>query len=84
VFDRSIFHDCDIDSDAAGTKIVVNTLPVARYAVVPLESPSRLLVTFTPEDASAAVSSTDAAAGVPPPPDAAAGMAADPPGSSEP
>jgi len=49
VFERSIFHDCDIDSDASGTKVVLNTTPVTRYAVVPLEQPSRLLVTFTPQ-----------------------------------
>jgi hypothetical protein len=49
VFERSIFHDCDIDSDASGTKIVLNTTPVTRYAVVPLEEPPRLLVTFTPQ-----------------------------------
>lgn len=48
VFHRSIFRDCDIDSDASGTKVVVNTLPVTRYAVVPLDQPPRLLVTFTP------------------------------------
>jgi outer membrane protein assembly factor BamD len=49
VFDRSIFHDCDIQSDAGGTTVTVNTSPVSRYAVVPLNAPPRLLVTFTPE-----------------------------------
>jgi len=49
VFDRSIFHDCDIQSDAGGTTVVVNTSPVSRFAVVPLNAPPRLLVTFTPE-----------------------------------
>jgi outer membrane protein assembly factor BamD len=49
VFDRSIFHDCDIDSDANGTTVTVNTVPVSRFAIVPLERPSRLLVTFTPQ-----------------------------------
>ena len=49
VFDRSIFHDCDIQSDADGTTVTVNTWPVSRFAVVPLNAPSRLLVTFTPE-----------------------------------
>jgi outer membrane protein assembly factor BamD len=53
VFDRSIFHDCDVSSDAGGTKFIVNTDAVSRYAVVPLDQPPRLLVTFTP----AAVSS---------------------------
>jgi len=50
VFDRSIFKDSDIKSDADGTTITVNTTPVARFAIIPLEDPSRLLVTFTPED----------------------------------
>ncbi len=50
VFDRSIFHDCDIQTDAGGTTVTVNTSPVSRFAVVPLNAPQRLLVTFTPED----------------------------------
>ncbi|HVA40107.1 MAG TPA: outer membrane protein assembly factor BamD [Candidatus Binataceae bacterium] len=49
VFDRSIFHDCDIQTDAGGTTVTVNTSPVSRFAVVPLSAPPRLLVTFTPE-----------------------------------
>ncbi|MGH7915027.1 MAG: tetratricopeptide repeat protein, partial [Candidatus Binataceae bacterium] len=49
VFDRSIFHDCDIQTDAGGTTVTVNTSPVSRFAVIPLNAPSRLLVTFTPE-----------------------------------
>jgi outer membrane protein assembly factor BamD len=49
IFDRSIFHDCDIQSDAGGTTVTVNTSPVSRFAVVPLNAPPRLLVTFTPE-----------------------------------
>ncbi|HVB78332.1 MAG TPA: outer membrane protein assembly factor BamD [Candidatus Binataceae bacterium] len=49
VFDRSIFRDCDIQSDAGGTTVTVNTTPVSRFAVVPLIAPPRLLVTFTPE-----------------------------------
>jgi outer membrane protein assembly factor BamD len=56
VFDRSIFHDCDIQSDADGTTITVNTSPVSRFAVVPLNAPPRLLVTFTPADQSASPS----------------------------
>ncbi len=48
VFDRSIFRDCDISSDANGTTVTVNTSPVSRFAVVPLDAPPRLLVTFTP------------------------------------
>jgi outer membrane protein assembly factor BamD len=47
-FDRSIFHDCNVDSDSSGTKITVNTTPVSRFAVLPLTKPNRLLVTFTP------------------------------------
>lgn len=49
VFDRSIFKDCDVDSDAQGTTITVNTVPVSSFAVVPLSEPPRLLVTFTPQ-----------------------------------
>ena len=49
VFDRSIFKDCDIESDASGTIITVNTVPVSSFAVVPLTEPARLLVTFTPQ-----------------------------------
>jgi hypothetical protein len=47
VFDRSIFKDCDISSDAQGTTVTVNTVPVSSFAVVPLTEPPRLLVTFT-------------------------------------
>jgi outer membrane protein assembly factor BamD len=50
VFDRSIFKDCDVLSDSGQTTIRVNTLPVARFAIIPLEEPPRLLVTFTPRD----------------------------------
>ena len=49
-FDRSIFRDCDIQADPDGTTVTVNTSPVSRFAVVPLNAPPRLLVTFTPED----------------------------------
>jgi outer membrane protein assembly factor BamD len=47
VFDRSIFKDCDITDDAQGTLVTVNTVPVSSFAVVPLNEPPRLLVTFT-------------------------------------
>lgn len=50
VFDRSIFRDCDVQTDASGTTVTVNTTPVSRFAVVPLVAPPRLLVTFTPQD----------------------------------
>jgi outer membrane protein assembly factor BamD len=49
VFDRSIFKDCNVESDAQGTTVTVNTVPVSSYAVVPLTEPARLLVTFTPQ-----------------------------------
>ena len=61
VFDRSIFHDCDIESDSNGTTVTVNTVPVSRFAIVPLERPARLLVTFTPQTNP---SSTTASSGV--------------------
>jgi hypothetical protein len=47
-FDRSIFHDCQVETDSNGTKVTVNTTPVARFAITPVANPSRLLVTFTP------------------------------------
>jgi len=50
VFDRSIFKDSEIKSDAGGTTVTVNTTAVARFAIIPLQDPSRLLVTFTPEE----------------------------------
>ena len=49
VFDRSIFKDCDVKAENGGTTVTVNTVPVARFAIIPLEDPSRLLVTFTPQ-----------------------------------
>ena len=48
--DRSIFKDYEIKTDADGTTVTVNTTAVARFAIIPLEDPSRLLVTFTPEE----------------------------------
>ncbi len=60
VFDKSIFHDCDIESDADGTKITVNTTRVSRFAIVPLQGPSRLLVTFVPESGSPQTASFEA------------------------
>ncbi|HVC44552.1 MAG TPA: outer membrane protein assembly factor BamD [Candidatus Binataceae bacterium] len=56
-FERSIFHDCDIATDAGGTRITLNLTPVSRYAVVPLLAPPRLLVTFTPAAANTTASS---------------------------
>lgn len=49
-FDRSIFRDCSIETDSGGTKVTVNTVPVSRFAIVPLEEPARLLVTFVPQN----------------------------------
>jgi len=49
VFDKSIFKDCDVSSDSDGTTVTVNTVPVTNFAVVPLDEPPRLLVTFTPQ-----------------------------------
>ncbi|HEY6394417.1 MAG TPA: outer membrane protein assembly factor BamD [Candidatus Binataceae bacterium] len=48
VFDKSIFRDCDVASSGQATTITVNTLPVSKFAIVPLEGPPRLLVSFTP------------------------------------
>lgn len=49
VFDRSIFKDCDVETTPQGTTVTVNTVPVSKFAVVPLDGPPRLLVTFTAE-----------------------------------
>jgi len=49
VFDKSIFKDCSISSTKAGTTVTLNMQPVAHFAVVPLEAPPRLLMTFTPQ-----------------------------------
>lgn len=49
VFDKSIFKDCNVSSSSAGTTITLNMQPVAHFAVVPLEGPPRLLMTFTPQ-----------------------------------
>jgi len=51
VFDKSIFKDCSISSSSSGTTVTLNTRPVAHFAVVPLDAPPRLLMTFTPEKA---------------------------------
>ncbi|HUO03648.1 MAG TPA: outer membrane protein assembly factor BamD [Candidatus Binataceae bacterium] len=53
VFGKSIFKDCDITTDAAGTTVTLNTRPVSNFSVVALESPPRLLVSFTPEKTAA-------------------------------
>jgi outer membrane protein assembly factor BamD len=49
VFDKSIFKDCSISSTKDGTTVTLNMQPVAHFAVVPLEAPPRLLMTFTPQ-----------------------------------
>lgn len=48
VFDRSIFKDCDVKSDSGDTTVTVKTAEVSHFAIIPLEDPPRLLVTFTP------------------------------------
>ncbi|MDO8434498.1 MAG: outer membrane protein assembly factor BamD [Candidatus Binatus sp.] len=48
VFDKSIFKDCDVSSSSSATTITLNMSPVEHFAVIPLEQPSRLLMTFTP------------------------------------
>jgi|GEM_PF-395397 len=48
-FDKSIFKDCNISSSSAGTTVTLSMRPVAHFAVVPLEGPPRLLMTFTPQ-----------------------------------
>jgi len=48
VFDRSIFKDSEVKSEAGNTTVTLNTSPVARCAIIPLDEPPRLLVTFTP------------------------------------
>ena len=49
VFDKSIFKDCNVSSSSAGTTVTLSMQPVAHFAVVPLEGPPRLLMTFTPQ-----------------------------------
>ncbi|MGH7863749.1 MAG: outer membrane protein assembly factor BamD [Candidatus Binataceae bacterium] len=53
VFDRSIFRDCEITEGGNETTVTVNTSPILDYAVVPLTSPPRLLITFTPRESAA-------------------------------
>ena len=48
VFDKSIFKDCDVSSSSSATTITLNMSPVDHFAVIPLEQPPRLLMTFTP------------------------------------
>ncbi|MGH7925359.1 MAG: outer membrane protein assembly factor BamD [Candidatus Binatus sp.] len=49
VFDKSIFKDCSVASSSAGTTVTLSMQPVAHFAIVPLEGPPRLLMTFTPQ-----------------------------------
>jgi outer membrane protein assembly factor BamD len=49
VFDKSIFKDCSVSSTSAGTTVTLKMQPVAHFAIVPLEGPPRLLITFTPQ-----------------------------------
>jgi outer membrane protein assembly factor BamD len=57
VFDKSIFKYCDISSSSSGTTVTLTTQPVTHFAVVPLDQPPRLLVTFTPQPAGQKTSS---------------------------
>jgi outer membrane protein assembly factor BamD len=59
VFDKSIFKDCSISSSSSGTTVTLNMQPVAHFAVVPLEGPPRLLVTFTPQTGTLKTSSAN-------------------------
>ncbi len=49
VFDKSIFKDCKVSSSSSGTTVTLSMQPVAHFAIVPLEAPARLLMTFTPQ-----------------------------------
>jgi outer membrane protein assembly factor BamD len=49
VFDKSIFKDCNVARSSSGTTVTLSMQPVAHFAIVPLEAPSRLLMTFTPQ-----------------------------------
>ncbi|HTW87832.1 MAG TPA: outer membrane protein assembly factor BamD [Candidatus Binataceae bacterium] len=50
VFDKSIFRDVLVSTEGNDTTVTVNTTAVSRFAIVPLEEPARLLVTFAPPD----------------------------------
>jgi outer membrane protein assembly factor BamD len=92
VFDKSIFRDVLVSTEGNDTTVTVNTAAVSRFAIVPLEEPSRLLVTFAPPDDSGqaaaemgampAASSPDVPSLPPemdsPPPDSGAGPPSEP------
>jgi outer membrane protein assembly factor BamD len=59
VFDKSIFKDCSVSSSSSGTTVTLNMQPVAHFAVVPLEAPPRLLMTFTPQAGAMKTSSAE-------------------------
>jgi hypothetical protein len=50
VFDKSIFRDVVVSTEGNDTTVTVNTTAVSRFAIVPLEEPARLLVTFAPPE----------------------------------
>jgi hypothetical protein len=50
VFDRSIFRDAEITGGIDGTTVTLRTTPIVDYTVIPLTSPPRLLITFTPRE----------------------------------
>jgi outer membrane protein assembly factor BamD len=75
VFDKSIFRDVVVSTEGNDTTVTVNTTAVSRFAIVPLEEPARLLVTFAPpeSDTSQAASEmgpmpSESSSDVPPPP----------------
>ncbi len=66
VFDKSIFRDVLVDSQGNDTTVTINTTTVSRFAIVPLEEPARLLVTFAPPEAAVGEASATEM-GAPPP-----------------
>ncbi|HUY19190.1 MAG TPA: outer membrane protein assembly factor BamD [Candidatus Binataceae bacterium] len=50
IFDKSIFRDVLVTTAGNDTTVTVNTSGVSRFAIVPLEEPARLLVTFAPPE----------------------------------
>ncbi|MBF6568680.1 MAG: outer membrane protein assembly factor BamD [Candidatus Binataceae bacterium] len=59
VFDKSIFRDVQVSPQGNDTEVTVNTTAISRFAIVPLEEPARLLVTFTPPDNDSSTTTSD-------------------------
>jgi outer membrane protein assembly factor BamD len=69
VFDKSIFRDVQVSPDGHDTTVTINTTAVSRFAIVPLEEPARLLVTFAPpENENGEATASEMGASPPPPP----------------